>query len=464
MPTKRFCRRERIRIYRMRAEVLTNMGDVESARRDMELAVSLAGQANDRLTRATCLQELAWVLGGFSDYDHVIALSEEARKEFRDLRDRAGEYLALGNLSWVASQRGDFPSALYFESEALALAQGDRTKEASSYNNLACIYRLTGDFDKAAEATGKALALYRELENTHGLGIILNNLGYQAYLEGRYLEAESLYQEALAFRRLIGWQEGEATVLNNLALVAHRQGNLALAQERYESALKIYQRVGYPHGEAAALRNLAQVLQAQGEDDWAVRLLERALEIRRAIRDPYGEAAVLITLGGLLAESGRDDEAEKALTAGLALARSQNAPDLQAGAAMGLARLDLNRDRITQAEVWTREALKRAEALGLKPLLAEGLLLRARVSWAGLSSPEGCEWRSAREIFDRCLGLFEELNQPLDSARARFHLAEACRAIGEKEEAGRLFEESRRTFSSLGAKAWERKCQEALSQ
>jgi tetratricopeptide (TPR) repeat protein len=464
MPTKRFSQRERIRIYRMRAEVLTNIGDVESARRDMELAVSLAGQANDRLTRATCLQELAWVLGAFSDYDRVITLSEEALKEYRNLGDRAGEYLALGNLSWVASQRGDFPSALYFESEALARALGDRAKEATSYNALSFVYRQTGDFVRAAEAAGKALALYRELDDPHGLGVILNNLGYQAYLEGRYQDAEDRYREALEFRRLIGWQEGEATVLNNLALVAHRLGDLSLAQDHYETALRIYQRIGYPHGEAAALRNLAQVLQIKGEDDRAFRLLESALEIRRSIRDPYGEAAVLVTLGGLLAEGGRDDEAEKALTTGLALARSQNAPDLQAGAAMGLARLDLNRDRITQAEVWAREALKRAEALGLKPLLAEGLLLRARVSSAGLSSPEGCEWRSARETFDRSLGLFEELNQPLDSARVRFHLAEACRAIGEKEEAGRLFEESRRAFSSLGAKAWERKCQEALSR
>jgi len=463
MTRSRFSQHEQVRIYRMRAEVLTNIGDLESARRDMELAVSLAGQAGDRLQRANCLQELATVLGGFSDYDRVIALSEEALKEYRDLRDRSGEYLALGNLSWVASQRGDFPSALYFETEALALAQGDRTKEASSYNNLACIYRLTGDFAKATEATGKALALYRELENTHGLGIILNNLGYQAYLEGRYQDAEGHYREALVFRRLIGWQEGEATVLNNLALVAHRRGDLSLAQEHYESALRIYQRIGYPHGEAAVLRNLAQVLQVQGEDEWAFRLLESALEIRRAIRDPYGEAAVLITLGGFFVEGGRDDEAEKALTAGLALARSQNAPDLQAGAAMGLARLDLNRDRITQAEVWAREALKRAEALGLKPLLAEGLLLRARVSSAGLSSPDACEWRSARETFDRSLALFEELNQPLDSARALYHLAHACLSVGEKEEAGRLFDQARRTFSSLGAKAWERKCAEALS-
>jgi len=463
MTRSRFSQHERVRIYRMRAEVLTNIGDLESAQRDMELAVSLAGQAGDRLHRANCLQELATVLGGFSEYDRMIALSEEALKEFRDLGDRAGEYLALGNLSWIACQRGDFPSALYFESEALARALGDRGKEATSYNALSFVYRQTGDFVRAAEAAGKALALYRELEDPHGLGIILNNLGYQAYLEGRYQEAEAKYREALEFRRLIGWQEGEATVLNNLALVAHRRGDLSLAQDHYETALRIYQRIGYPHGEAAVLRNLAQVLQAQGEDEWAFRLLESALEIRRAIRDPYGEAAVLITLGGLLVEGGRDDEAEKALTAALVLARSQKAPDLQAGAAMGLARLDLNRDRITQAEVWAREALKRAEALGLKPLLAEGLLLRAQVSSAGLSSPDGCEWRSVHETFDRSLALFEELNQPLDSARALYHLAHACLSVGGKEEAGRLFEESRRAFSSLGAKAWERKCSEALS-
>jgi len=464
MPTKRFSPRERIRILRMRAEVLTNIGDLESAQRDMELAVSLAGQANDRLQRANCLQELATVLGGFSDYDRVIALSEEALGEYRDLGDRSGEYLALGNLSWVACQRGDFSSALYFESEALARALGDRRKEATSYNALSFVYRQTGDFARAAEASGKALALYRELEDPSGLGVILNNLGYQAYLEGRYPDAEAHYHEALAFRRRIGWQEGEATVLNNLALVAHRQGDLALAEERYQSALRIYQRVGYPHGEAAALRNLAQVLQAKGENDWALRLLESALEIRRAIRDPYGEAAVLITLGGLHAEAGREGVAEKAFTTALELARSQKAPDPQAGAMMGLARLDLSRNRITQAGVWAREALALAEALGLKPLLAEGLLVQARVSCAGLSSSQGCEWGPARDTFGRSLSLFEDLKQPLDSARVLYHLGWAFRSFGEEEEAGRLFLQARQTFSRLGAKAWEQKCAKALSR
>jgi tetratricopeptide (TPR) repeat protein len=139
------------------------------------------------------------------------------------------------------------------------------------------------------------LHLARELGDTSGVAITLNNLGLVAHLQGDYTSAGSLYAESLALKRELGDKRGIAITLCNLGLVAHEQGDNASASIHFEESLILRRDLGDKWGIALSLAGLGAVAVALGSVDNV-----SGSGISRGVRLLGFVEALLESIGGVL--------------------------------------------------------------------------------------------------------------------------------------------------------------------
>ena len=188
-----------------------------------------------------------------------------------DKRDQAMETRLLRKLAEIHGIRADYPQAVAYEQQALAIAQenGYQESEAASYNNLAELYRAQGRYERAEPLYKKALDIRERVlgaghPDTAGS---YNNLALLYESQGRYDEAEPLYKKALDIReRVLGAEHPDtASSYNNLALLYAARGHFTAAREYLEKALASFQvKLGEKHPYTITVKeNLEYVKQQQ---------------------------------------------------------------------------------------------------------------------------------------------------------------------------------------------------------
>jgi tetratricopeptide (TPR) repeat protein len=129
------------------------------------------------------------------DYVRAVQIDEEALDIFREIGDKSGVAITVGDLAFAASLRGDYQKAQTFAEERLVL---DRDM-------------------------GGALQIAWSLRQLGRILLLRNELG----------RADSLFHESLGILR----QQGDSTDITNCVL---RIADLALAQGRLERAARLY--------------------------------------------------------------------------------------------------------------------------------------------------------------------------------------------------------------------------------
>ena len=157
----------------------------------------------------------------------------------------------FNNLAGVYKDQGDYVKALEYYGKALAIKERvlgtDHPNTATTYNNLAVVYKNQGDYVKALEYYGKTLAIRERVLGTDHLdtATTYNNLAVVYEDQGDYVKALEYYGKALAIKeRVLGTDHpNTATTYNNLAVVYQDQGDYVKALEYYGNALAIRERV-----------------------------------------------------------------------------------------------------------------------------------------------------------------------------------------------------------------------------
>src|SRR5919109_466740 len=81
----------------------------------------------------------------------------------------------LSNLGIVYRQLGDYPKAVEFYGKALAIAKappGDRAGEGRALNNLGNVYQSLGDYSKAQELFQQALAVFQDINARYAITMV----------------------------------------------------------------------------------------------------------------------------------------------------------------------------------------------------------------------------------------------------------------------------------------------------
>ena len=202
--------------------------------------------------------------------------------------DRAWYHHQLGTIKY---QQGDYKEALSFYERALQVFQkifpADHPQLASSYSNIASVYKNTGKYSQALSFYERAFEiLRRSLPANHTyLAISYNNIASVYDNRGEYAKALSFYERALEILResLPANHPHLAISASNIGLVYQNMAEYSKALFFFERAIEIQLKslpTNHPHL-ATSYNNCASVYDNMGEYSKALSTYERALQIRR---------------------------------------------------------------------------------------------------------------------------------------------------------------------------------------
>jgi tetratricopeptide (TPR) repeat protein len=163
---------------------------------------------------------------------------------------------------------------------------GDRVGIAISLGNLGEIARLQGELTQALALHEEGLALQRDLGDRHSLALSLLNLGAVADDLGDRERAAALYEESLLLSREIGARDRQAEGLERLAWLTasgwpQRAAQLGGAADALRASLGMPLAPALSASHAAALETMRAAL---GEEAFAVAWAEgRALTLEDAV-------------------------------------------------------------------------------------------------------------------------------------------------------------------------------------
>jgi predicted ATPase/DNA-binding CsgD family transcriptional regulator len=188
-------------------------------------------------------------------------------------------------------------------------------RRARALLGLGWLAHFQGDAERAADALGQSLTLYRELGDRLGTGNALNLLGIAEEDRGAYDAAAPLFAEARACFEEVGDRSLVSQAVYHLGLIALGQGDLDQASERFAEAERLARAEGDDFNLAAALCYHGLVHCARGALARAADALEEALALDRAAGNREGVAIDVAGLAVLAAAAGRPDAAARLLGA-----------------------------------------------------------------------------------------------------------------------------------------------------
>ena len=416
------------------------------AREDIERGVSCV----TGVARGYYLLYWGWVLQRLGDTRRGLKLIERAL-EIGQGQDRSLELQALNDMALVYRATGQPKRALELYEQALPLRRevGDRAGEATTLNNMAEVYRTTGQPRRALELYEQALPLTREVGDRAGEATTLNNMALVYDATGQPKRALELYEQALPLRREVGNRAGEATTLNNMAGVYQATGQPRRALELFEQALPLMREVGNRAGEAATLNNMAEVYRATGQPRRALELYEQALPLRREVGDRAGEATTLNNMALVYDATGQPKRALELYEQALPLRR-------EVGDRAGEATTLNNMAEVYRTTGQPRRALELYEqALPLTREVGDRAGEATTLNNMALVYDATGQPKRALELYEQALPLRREVGNRAGEATTLNNMAGVYQATGQPRRALELYEQALPLMREVGNRAGE---------
>jgi len=189
----------------------------------------------------------------------AIELYEQALQINREIGDRRGEGITLGNIGQAFFALGEGRKAIDFYNEHLKFARevGDRRGEGNALGNIGQALAASGDLHRAIDFYNEHLKLAREVGDRRGEGNALAGLGDVNYFLGEYRKSVELYQQSLSIVREIDNRRTELKILNNLGRVSVLLNELPKAIEYGKRSLDVLDSLStHPQGLVIDSRSL----------------------------------------------------------------------------------------------------------------------------------------------------------------------------------------------------------------
>lgn len=304
-------------------------------------------------------------------------------------------------------------------------------------------WRVRGYISEGRNWLDKVLAHTSDL-SPRTLARILNGAGVLTRSQGDHRAAVSLHERSVAIFRELDDKHGLADSLNNLGVDLHNIDQPDRAEAVYQESLQIWMSLGDEVGSSKPMHNLGLIAQARRDYERAASLYRESLEIERAHGDRAGMCFCLYNLGVVFTllsgavgnDTSRDEtleEAERCFTEGLDMARELGYKMMTAMCLIKLGELSLqpgDEERLTKAQALFEEGLAMHKELGDKGSIAYTL---NDLGYAALLHKD---WATARSLFTECLRLSQAIE-------ARGYIAMNLTALAATEGAEALASSNR---------------------
>jgi tetratricopeptide (TPR) repeat protein len=276
---------------------------------------------------------------------------------------------------------------------------------------------------EAEQSYREALSLQREIGDQAGISTSLVNLAALINEDlGRPDDALPLLREALQIRRDVGNTNGEALVLNNIGSVYDGKGQYSEAQTYFERALELREKTKVPREIADTLHNLAETLSKEGRFDQALSRYLRALELRRGAGDRRGAAIESYSIGTIFDYQGRYGAAVKSKDEALQAFRDLKQKDrwlgeILSGLGRSLAlsgRMDAAGQRLEEAMTLARDLRNPGLTSQIMTFQADRLYVGGDIKGANRLAEQALQAGSRQP--DRALALLSQVEMAMTAA------------------------------------------------
>lgn len=251
---------------------------------------------------------------GRHDYTHAEHFGRAFLAKAVQPAKRARALLTLGN---IAKFRGDPAQADQLYSDGLAILRelGDTRGALVALNNLSALLIERGDLDRALPLIEESLSLKRQAGDRRGIAVSLINLGELQRLKGNMGTAQQALDESLQIFQDLEDRQGIMVAQSSLGELAYAQQDFAQAVERFSASLRLSQRMEDAAGEAEALQHLGRAYARLGDAQQAVEHLRASADRFEAQNQIAHMLESLVALAVVAWEDGQRPLAEQALSA-----------------------------------------------------------------------------------------------------------------------------------------------------
>jgi predicted ATPase/class 3 adenylate cyclase len=366
-----------------RADLLFSAGELESARRDFEAAISSAREAGNAELEVDASLGLVSYLRSrdFARATELIEATVEASEGVAPVaRVNALARLAI---QYVQQLRLDRAAEIGDRALALAVAEGDRRSLAQAKDALKLVAQQLGDVERLEELTDELLASLRERsEDSYYLPWVLLESAFVPLARAHWDDARDRLEEALELTRSHGSRYQEPMFVEGLCWLHLAEGDHARAIEQGRIAAELAREIGAAEWASWTDATLGWVLLEAGEPAEAADSLERGLETAEASGPPAQLTRCVCLLACARSMLGEQDVAVEHADRGEQLLERISAPPgrawlFGAHAYMAVARVRRDTGDRERAEALVAPVLAAAERSGWSDGLSGVALLGA---------------------------------------------------------------------------------------
>ncbi|BAZ37654.1 TPR domain protein [Calothrix sp. NIES-4101] len=278
---------------------------IEIGQRELEIARIL----KDPFLEVKALLGLASTYNVLGDYEQGIQLSQQALTksaeiDIQKVPKNNQEYAlgskpdALGLLSLIYSNLGEYDKALEFAQKRLNLAQSLKKPklEADALISLGDVYENIQEFQKAIEITQQALKIARSINNSDLEAQTLKQISSIYTGKGDYQQALDSAQQILLIAEKTKNSTLKIDVLNLQRQVYTNQGNYKKALELFQNALSIAKQNSNFGSEWITLTEIGSFYKTLGDEQKSTEYFQQSLTLAQKIKNPQFESVSLFLL------------------------------------------------------------------------------------------------------------------------------------------------------------------------
>lgn len=315
--------------YNDLGKIYIQMGDYRAALEAYQRAYDIL-EGSPECASALLLSRAARVLGYacMTGGDYLAALhcfrvadTACARADMRIVRNQVYHAQQASNMARVYQHWGKLDSALFYRQLALSrfAAYGITEKNMNvpnQYCYMGTIYREMGDFVLAGEYFDRSLRFRKQIGDSLGVGMCLDEMAEMARLGGRYLSAVQMLQEALLWKssfsagridplRKAQHTESRSETYLYLGKVFADWNKFDDALLYYDTSLMLCRLVNFTRGESLLNYYKGLAWQARGEADSAEAYFQRSIILSESMGNEHLAARARTGLGKLLLKKGQ---------------------------------------------------------------------------------------------------------------------------------------------------------------
>jgi len=222
-------------------------------------------KSGDRKAEANLLGAIANSYNALHQQQRAVETFQAARSIWHDVGDTVHEATTVAHIGDVYRVWG-FPEQAnrYYREALTSYPADDKSGRGATLNNLGLTYFSLNNRRRCFESLEQALVIFRQLQDRHGEGLALANLGAaNLNLVNDPMKAIGILQQAITKLDVINDRVSEAGALDQMGVAWHMLGKSEMAGLNFERSLTLFHAAGDVQGEAAVRKHMRSLGEQQ---------------------------------------------------------------------------------------------------------------------------------------------------------------------------------------------------------